>query len=273
MFAHEFALPVIRAFIVNNILDGTTYNDLSDFLQQHMHQIYHLMVKVKCCKCKPLSMISSSGCKITMLQLKKLYNVGQSDMTHFIRSKNAISQQCICGLTVNSSCALKQLDISLIHAIFKECASLSYDHKMWLDKINDQRNELCHISDLSKLTESDTQTMWGYLEGSVVGLAKDVPPYPEYMESIERQIKLLKIADYGLDDVRPIIDEMKTEWKAMQSELSNVRFISTLYILLKKISFPCKFALNLNSRIIAYLTYDILNKCISFPKYNLVQVL
>ncbi|CAC5366406.1 unnamed protein product [Mytilus coruscus] len=221
MLAHEIALPVIRAFIVNNTLDGAKYKDFTDFLQQHMHQIYHLFINVRCCKCEPLLMKSKSGCKITMPQLRKLYTVGQSNVKHLIKTNFSISQQCMCGLSVNNSFTLKQLDISLIHAIFKECALLQQSHMMWLDKINEQRNKLCHIGDLSELTESHTQSMWGYLEGSIVGLASAVPPYPDYMESIERQIALLKIADYSLDNVKHVIDAMKMEWRSMQSEIND----------------------------------------------------
>lgn len=226
MLAHEIALPVIRAFIVNNTLDGTKYKDFIDFLQQHMHQIYHLFVNVRCCKCEPIPMKPKSSCRITMPQLRKLYIVGQSNDKHLIRTKVSISQQCMCGLSVNTSCTLKHLDISLTNAIFKECVILQQDHMMWLDKINEQRNKLCHIGDFSGLTESHTNTMWGYLDGSIVGLASAVPPYPDYMESIERQIALLKIADYSLDDVKPVIDVMKME----QTEIKYVRFIRLILI-------------------------------------------
>ncbi|XP_052088015.1 uncharacterized protein LOC127725193 [Mytilus californianus] len=223
MFAHKLALPVIRTFFVYNVLDCTEYNkDFSVYLEICKHTLYHLAVDVKCCQCVTTHTTLKATCRITMTQLLQMYSIDRSNPKHYKKSGSHATQQCMCGVTVRNECSLQDLDLSLIYSVLNGSALKDEKHQKhatWLTMIIKQRNELCHVDSLTKWTESDIQTMWGYLQGAVLGLASDISQIPDYKENIEMQIDLLKVADYGLHDIQPIIQTIKTEIQTIKSEL------------------------------------------------------
>lgn len=225
MFAHKIALPVIRTFFVYNVLDCTEYNkDFNVYLEICKHTLYHLAVDVKCCQCDPNLIFTKATCRITMTQFLQMYTIDRSKSKHYKKSGGQVTQ-CMCGVTVRNTCSLQDLDLTLIHSVLKWSALHDQKHNThvtWLNMIIGQRNELCHVDSLTKYTESHIQTMWGYLQGAVLGLASCISQIPDYKESIEMQIDLLKVADYGLTDIQPVIQTIKTEIQTIKSELDKV---------------------------------------------------
>lgn len=224
MFAHKLALPVIRTFFVYNVLDCTEYNkDFTVYLDICKHTLYHLAVDVKCCQCDSNLIFTKATCRITMTQFSQMYTIDRSKSKHY-RNRGSQSTQCMCGVTVKNTCSLQDLDLSLIHIVLKSALQDQKHNKYvtWLNMIIRQRNELCHVDSLTKWTESDIQTMWGYLQSAVLGLASCISQIPDYKECIEMQIDLLKVADYGLTDIQPVIQTIKTEMQTIKSELAKV---------------------------------------------------
>ncbi|CAG2202160.1 unnamed protein product [Mytilus edulis] len=82
---------------------------------------------------------------------------------------------------------------------------------LWLDTIRKLRNQLCHVHDISDLTNSELQTWWGKLECSVLNLAGEVHAQPAFKETIELLVDTFKYADYSMDTIAPLIEAVKAE--------------------------------------------------------------
>ena len=220
MLTHNVCLPVVRAYLTSTShYTQECNNDLPKFLEKYKHEFYHMLFgNIRCCQCggtpiKPY--------RVFRKQYEKLYSLGTPKRHDVSKSSGTGKLYCCCSVKVNSNCTTKDLDLSTIHVLLKVCVqNIPTCHEMWLDKIIQQRNKLCHLSNLNDITESYTQTMWSYIEGSCIGLASDIPPIPSYKESIENQIELMKRIDFEQDDVTPIVDSLKDEI----ADLPNVRF-------------------------------------------------
>lgn len=211
MLNHKVCLPVVRSYFDNVILDSPDYNkDFITYLQKHKHDIYHLMYNVACCQCVQIVNKRNNKFRLFRNQYDKLYTMGDADTNHIVYKGMRIIEHCCCGVVENRNCSTNDLDLTAFHALLKTC---SYDritkHEVWLDKIVEERNKLCHMS--SSLTETQAKSMWDYLEGAILGLASHIPPTPIFRDKIGSKIELLWEIDFGIDTVKPIIDTMKME--------------------------------------------------------------
>ncbi|VDH97122.1 Hypothetical predicted protein [Mytilus galloprovincialis] len=215
MFSHKISLPVVRTFFVSNVLGKSNYNnDIITFLEHHKHELFHLVGDYKCCQCTNLPSLQTrfSTYRLGNNQFKKLYDVGLSTPGHFSKgSGGRVFQQCLCCITVRKETNPKTYDISLLITILYNCVQLLDNIRLWLDTIRKCRNRLCHTNDINEFSQSEIQTLWGNLEFSVLMLAAEVTAQPDYKESIETQVDILKYADYSRDVVTPIMDAMKLE--------------------------------------------------------------
>lgn len=217
MFSHKISLPVVRTFFVSIVLGRFPYNSsIVTFFEHHRHELFHLMGDYKCCECTLLPPLQkrASSTRLGKDQFMKLYDTGLPHPHHFSKgSGGRVLQYCMCCISVKKDTNPKTYDITLLLTILHNCGQLSDNHKLWLDTIRRCRNRLCHLNDITDLTVNEIHSLWGNLECSILQLAEEILPKPNYKESIETQIEILKDADYSWNTVTPIMEAMKTEIK------------------------------------------------------------
>lgn len=226
MFSYKISLPVVRTFFESCVLGRPEYNnDICTFLEYQKHDIFHLIGDYKCCQCSNLPPLqaTTSTFRIGNDQFKKLYEIGLSQPGHFLRgSGGRVFQQCMCCVTVRKETNPKTYDLSLLITMLYNCFHLSDNNRLWLDTIRKCRNRLCHLNDISDLSENEIQTLWGNLESSVLKFAAEITSQPNYKEIIEMLIDTSKYADYNRETITPIIE-------AMKSEINNVSCYKCIY--------------------------------------------
>lgn len=222
MFSHKISLPVVRTYFVNSVLGNNYKNNIITFLEQHKHDLIHLVGDYRCCQCSKLPSLQSrcSTFRLTYDQFRKLYDVGNSIFGHVLKgSGGRILQQCLCCITARKDTNPKTYDLSLLIALINNCVKLSDNNMLWLETIRKCRNKLYHFYDINDLSKCELQTLWGNLECSVLNLAGEVHAQPAYKESIELLVDTLKYADYSRDTITPFIE-------AMKAEINNVTCVS-----------------------------------------------
>ena len=197
-FSLDLSSKVCRAFTKSNIL--TNHNDsFSDYLKTHKHNIYHLYQVINpCCRCG-VAFVLSHKRLIFKEQFDKLFSMnGKTTPSHVKKNKhnnNIVAQHCICNVTVNSSCCLKDLDVTLLYTLIKNLEkSLQHQDGVSLTVIKDVRNRLAHAESTTDIKSHELDTLWTKLENSVLDLATRVSE--DYRDIIEDLISYLKVKEF-----------------------------------------------------------------------------
>ncbi|CAG2229537.1 unnamed protein product [Mytilus edulis] len=150
-----------------------------------------------------------------MLQFEWTDNVGS-----FLRSQSNIKQHCICKVTPKLHCSLKDLDFTILHTMFRHSVTLSTSVENWLTVIQNIRNKLAHVHSTSNFDTGRLEKWWTKLEGSVIGLAGEIP-LEYYLDAIQGQISLLKNADFDIVEKNEILDLIK-QVKSAANQLAEI---------------------------------------------------
>lgn len=228
MFSYKIAKTVVWKFFEIGVLGRPQYNnDICIFLENHKHELFHLVGDYRCCQCTNLSPFQRSSLtfRLGRNQFKKLYQFGLSQPGHLMKgSGGRVIQHCLCCVTVRRETNPKTYDISLLITILYNCVQLHDNERLYLETIRKCRNRLCHItSDINDLSQNELKIMRENLEMSVLMLAERIPHHSDLKESIELLMDTLKYTDYTRETLTPIME-------AIQLDMSNVSCYIYMYI-------------------------------------------
>lgn len=117
----------------------------------------------------------------------------------------------MCGLNVNPACYIDKFDMTLMHTFIQNCYKLNPADDMWWNTIQEVRNKLAHDERVRVFVQDRLQNWWDKVKGSILGLASNILPIPEYMEAVQIQIKMLEMASCDVKQANKIVDPVKAE--------------------------------------------------------------
>lgn len=197
-FYFDVAQNVTREFSTMTIKKNN-YADWKDFLNQNIHNIYHLSKFQKtCCLC--FRHKSTVVCKRKLLHQKQINLLLKTDglegSCHYARSKEKHTEQhCLCKVSVIPTSTIDSIDASLLVILLRNCDGTKHDYekyKIILGDLTYVRNELSHAPN-TELGNAKFQHLWEKLTTAVLKLAELSSAQPNIsVKLVQRQIEECK---------------------------------------------------------------------------------